>query len=627
MNQNISSSHKVATHIVIVGHVDHGKSTLIGRLLHDTGNLQDGKITQIIESSKKRGLKIEWSFLLDSLQIERDQGVTVDSTRIPFRLDDREFVIVDAPGHRQFLRNMITGAADAEAAVLVVDVSEGAREQTRRHAMLLHLIGIRYIVVLLNKVDLLDFDQERIHRAKKEIEILLSKLDLKAAVYVPASAWKGDNISKKSDYMPWYTGPTLTEALMQVPLPTSRIDLPLRLPVQDVYRFENKRYVVGRIERGRIHVGDRLVIGAQKTQACVASIETWHAPPCRSASSGQSVAIVLEPDVIPDRGDLLHTSQTPPVEASRLKTRLFWLRKEPLHVGETFRLRLATAEYTVTVSSILSVVNLDDLTEKPGVEVPPEGFADVILSASSTIQFDPFTPGTTDGRGVLVDHKQHIVGGAPILGAAEIQLGDKAVHPTLSTITVKDREKINKHKGGVFWLTGISGSGKTTLAQAAETYLFTHNINVCVLDGDTLRVGLCHDLGFSEKDRTENVRRAAEVARILQNIGHVVLVTLISPLRSDRELARRIIGDSFQEIFVDADLKLCEQRDPKGLYAAARSGKITHFTGIDAPYEAPISPALHIRTGHGTLNNHVMDLTRFIEKSVMLGNIFCKTPL
>ena len=554
MSQNISFSHKAATHIVIVGHVDHGKSTLIGRLLHDTGNLQDGKIAQIIDSSKKRGLKIEWSFLLDSLQIERDQGVTVDSTRIPFCIDGREFVIVDAPGHRQFLRNMITGAADAEAAVLVVDASEGAREQTRRHAMLLHLIGIRYVIVLLNKVDLLDFNQERINYAKKEIELLLSKLDLKAAVYVPASAWEGDNISKKSDHMPWYTGPTLAEALIQVPLPTSRADLPLRLPVQDVYRFENKRYVVGRIERGRIHVGDRLVIGAQKTQACVTSIETWHTPPCHSASAGQSVAIVLDPDVIPDRGDLLHTSQTPPVEASRLKTRLFWLRKDPLYAGETFRLRLATAEHTVTVSSILSVINLDDLTEKPGNEVPPEGFADVILSASSTIQFDPFTPGTTDGRGVLVDHKQHIVGGAPIIGSAEIQQGDKAVHPTLSTIAVKDREKINRHKGAVFWLTGISGAGKTTLAQAAETYLFTHGINVCVLDGDTLRAGLCNDLGFSEKDRTENVRRAAEVARILQDIGHVVLVTLISPLRSDRELARRIIGDSFKEVFVDAAL-------------------------------------------------------------------------
>lgn len=630
MSENTSSSHKAAhkaaTHIVIVGHVDHGKSTLIGRLLHDTGNLQDGKITQIIESSKKRGLKIEWSFLLDSLQIERDQGVTVDSTRMPFRLNEREFVIVDAPGHRQFLRNMITGAADAEAAVLVVDASEGAREQTRRHAMLLHLIGIRHIIVLLNKVDLLDFNQERIHHVQKEVEALLSKLDLKAAVFVPASAWEGDNISQKSNHMPWYAGPTLTEALSQVPLPTPRVDLPLRLPVQDVYRFDNKRYVVGRIERGCVYVGDTLVIGAQKTPARVASIETWHTPPRTSASAGQSIALILEPDVIPDRGDLLHTSQTPPMEASRLKARLFWLRKEPLRVGETFRLRLATAEHTVTVSSILSVVNLDDLTERPDIEVPPEGFAEVILSASGTIQFDPFTPGTTDGRGVLVDRQQRIVGGVPIIGPAEIKIGDKSVHPTLSAITSKDRAKINGHKGGVFWLTGLSGAGKTTLAHAVENYLFTQHVDVCVLDGDTLRTGLCHDLGFSEKDRTENVRRTAEVARLLQDIGHVVLVTLISPLRSDRDLARRIIGDSFKEIFIDADLTLCEQRDPKGLYAAARAGKISHFTGIDAPYEVPSSPALHIQTGHGTIQSHAMKLAKFIEENVLLEDIFCKRP-
>lgn len=619
MSENISSSHEAATPIVIVGHVDHGKSTLIGRLLHDTDNLQDGKVAQIIESSKKRGLKIEWSFLLDSLQIERDQGVTVDSTRLPFRLGKREFVIVDAPGHRQFLRNMITGAADAEAAVLVVDAAEGAREQTRRHAMLLRLIGIRHVIVLLNKVDLLDFDQARIVQVQKDVGDLLTRLELEAAVFVPASAREGDNIAQRSANMPWYEGPTLTEALAQVPTPDSRIELPLRLPVQDVYRFDDKRYVAGRIERGRVRVGDTVVIGAQKTPARVASIESWHTAPHVAASAGQSVAITLEPDVIPDRGDLLHTPDAPPVEASRLKTRLFWLRKEPLRVGESFRLRLATAEHAVTVSSILSVVNLDDLTENPGTEVPPEGFAEIILSASGSIQFDPFTPGTTDGRGVLVDRQQRIVGGAPLIGPAEIEAGDKAIHPTSSAVTAQDRARVKGHKGGVFWLTGLSGSGKSTLARAAESRLFANGVDVSVLDGDTLRAGLCHDLGFSEAERTENVRRAAEVARILRDSGQVVLVTLISPLRSDRELARQIIGDDFQEVFVDADLSVCEQRDPKGLYAAARAGKISGFTGIDAPYEAPQAPALRLQTGQTNADKLAADLAGFVEGKVAVS--------
>ncbi|MFT9256604.1 MAG: adenylyl-sulfate kinase [Acetobacter sp.] len=618
MSDKSFSSQDAATPIVIVGHVDHGKSTLIGRLLHDTDNLQDGKVAQIIESSKKRGLKIEWSFLLDSLQIERDQGVTVDSTRIPFRLGQREYVIVDAPGHRQFLRNMITGAADAEAAVLVVDAAEGAREQTRRHAMLLHLIGIRHVIVLLNKVDLLAFDRTKVEAVEREVTDLLTRLDLKAAVFVPASAREGDNIATRSANMPWYAGPTLTEALASVPSPDSRVELALRLPVQDVYRFEDKRYVAGRIERGRVRVGDTVVIGTQKTPARIASIEGWHTAPHLSAHAGQSVAVTLEPDVIPDRGDLLHHPDARPVEASRIRARLFWLRQEPLRVGESFRLRLATAEHAVTVTAIDSVLNLDDLTENPGDEVPPEGFAEVVLSAAETIQFDPFTPGTTDGRGVLVDRQQRIVGGAPLIGPAGIAAGEKVIHPTASAVTVHDRERVKGHKGAVFWLTGLSGAGKSTLARAAETRLFAAGVDVTVLDGDTLRTGLCKDLGFAEADRTENVRRAAEVARILRDAGHVVLVALISPLSSDRELASRIVGEGFAEIFVDADLQTCEQRDPKGLYAAARAGKISGFTGIDAPYEAPAHPALRLRTGQGSANDAASELVSFVEGAVRL---------
>lgn len=282
-------------------------------------------------------------------------------------------MIVDAPGHRQFLRNMITGAADAEAAVLVVDAQEGAREQTRRHAMLLHLIGIRHVIVLLNKVDLLDFDQAKVEAVEKSVTELLNKLGLEAALFVPASARDGDNIASRSERSPWYKGPTLTEALASVPSPASRSELALRLPVQDVYRFDNTRYVAGRVERGRVRVGDTVIIGTQKTPARIASIESWHTAPHVSASAGQSIAVTLEPDVIPDRGDLLHHADAAPMEASRVRVRLFWLRQEPLRVGEHFRLRLATAEHAVTVTAIDKVVDLDDLTEHPGTEVPPEG--------------------------------------------------------------------------------------------------------------------------------------------------------------------------------------------------------------------------------------------------------------
>ncbi|WP_323990616.1 adenylyl-sulfate kinase [Nguyenibacter sp. L1] len=620
MSIDIAARQDAATPIVIVGHVDHGKSTLIGRLLHDTDNLPEGRVAQIVESSKKRGLKIEWSFLLDSLQIERDQGVTVDSTRIPFHLDARQFVIVDAPGHRQFLRNMITGAADAEAAVLVVDAAEGAQEQTRRHAMLLRLIGIRHVIVLMNKVDLLEYDQARIAESERAVAALLRQLDIEPSLFVPASAREGDNIAARSPHMGWYQGPTLTEALAQVPAPSGRADLPLRLPVQDVYRFDNKRVVAGRIERGRVTVGDSLVIGTHGTVARVASIESWHAAPQISAVAGQSVAITLEPDVIPDRGDLLHRPDAAPVRAARIRTRLFWLRQEPLRVGESFRLRLATAEHQVTVASIDSVVRLDDLTEHAADHVPPEGFAEITLAASESILFDPFAPGTTDGRGVLVDRNQRIVGGAPLIGPAAIATGTRAIHPTDSTVSLWDRAQARGHRGGVFWMTGLPGAGKSTIARAAESRLFAQGIDVSVLDGDTLRAGLCADLGFSEADRTENVRRAAAVARILAETGQVVLVALISPRTADRDLARQVVGEGFQEIFVDADQAVCESRDPKGLYAAARAGRITGFTGIDAPYDVPENPDLRLATGQGSVAETADRLAAHVAGTVLLGD-------
>lgn len=586
-----------ATPIVIVGHVDHGKSTLIGRLLYDTDSLQDGKLAQIVESSRKRGLTVEWSFLLDSLQIERDQGVTVDSTRIPFHLGGREFVIVDAPGHRQFLRNMITGAADAEAAVLVVDALEGAQEQTRRHAMLLRLIGIRHVIVLLNKSDLLDFDQERIAQAETDVRALLGRLEITVEAFVPASARDGDNIASRSERAPWYTGPTLVEALAAVPAPASRLALDFRMPVQDVYRFDDVRYVAGRIDRGVIRAGDRIMIGVQGQQATVAEICRWHAPETPVAGAGESIALRLEPDLVPDRGDLLFPvsgAGEPPLKTARIRTRLFWLRSEPLRVGESFTLRLSTAEHDVTVASIDAVVDLDDLTLAPGEEVPPDGFAEVTLVAAHAILFDPFAPGYSDGRGVLVDRFQRIVGGAPLLGEAELPEGTHAIHPTASRVTSLQRRALQGHEGAVFWLTGLPGSGKSTIARLVEKDLVASGVRASVLDGDTLRAGLCADLGFSPEDRRENIRRAAHVARILAESGQVVIVALVSPLAEDRALASQIVGEGFHEIHVDASLALCETRDPKGLYAAARAGRIPDFTGVSAPYDAPAAPRLRI---------------------------------
>jgi bifunctional enzyme CysN/CysC len=610
------------TRIVIVGHVDHGKSTLIGRLLHDTGNLPDGHEAAVTASSAKRGLKIEWSFLLDSLQAERDQGVTIDSTRLPFTLGGRPFVIVDAPGHRQFLRNMVTGAAGAAAAVLVVDVAEGAREQTRRHAMMLRLIGVRHVIVLLNKSDMFDFAEDRIGEAARALGAMLERLEIVPVATIPASARHGDNIAERSARTPWYAGPTLVEALLEVPKLPALTDQPLRLPVQDVYREEGRRLVVGRIESGVLRVGETLAIGTHGTVARVAAIEAWHAAPQISAVAGQSVAIVLEPDVVVERGDLLHPPAAPPLRAARLRARLFWLRQEPLRVGESFTLRLATAEHAVTVARIDSVVEIDDLSDAPTDEVPPEGFAEITLHAPAGVSFDPFAPGALGGRGVLVDAWQRIVGGAPLIGPADDTVADarRAVFPVDSALAPWDRAQAFGHGSGVFWLTGLSGAGKSTVARAAEALLLARGIKAAVLDGDTLRARLNADLGFSDEDRAENIRRAAAVARLIAEAGLVVLAALISPRASQRALARRTVGEGFHEVHVHADLAVCEGRDPKGLYAAARAGKLPGFTGVDAPYEAPDAADLVLDTGAATAAESAERLAAYIERAVGLAS-------
>jgi bifunctional enzyme CysN/CysC len=601
------------TRIVIVGHVDHGKSTLIGRLLHDTGNLADGRMDAARASSAARGLRIEWSFLLDSLQAERDQGVTIDSTRLPFVLDGRPFVIVDAPGHRQFLRNMVTGAAGAAAAVLVVDAAEGARDQTRRHALLLRLIGVRHVIVLLNKADLLEFDPDRVAAATRAIEALLAQLEVRAEAIIPASARHGDNLVGRSARMPWYRGPTLAEALAVVPPPPSLAERPLRLPVQDVYRRGEARIVVGRIESGRIAVGDAVVIGGQGTHARVAALHDWPEAGAAAAEAGQSVALTLAPDVVVARGDLLHEGAHPPLRAARLRARLFWLRQEPLRAGESLRLRLATAEHAVTVAEITTVVRIEDLTEQPADQVPPEGFAEVVLAASESILFDAFEPGALGGRGVLVDRDGRIVGGAPLLGAAPVEGG---LFPVASGVSARERVLARRHASGVFWLTGLPGAGKSSLARAAEALLFAEGIAVTVLDGDTLRARLSPDLGFSPAERREAVRRAAVVAGLMAEAGLVVLVALISPAAEDRALARRTVGDAFHEVFVAAEPAVCEARDPKGLYAAARAGRIAGFTGVDAPYEAPAAADLVIRTDAAPLAESAEVLAAYVTGRV-----------
>lgn len=579
--------------IVIVGHVDHGKSTLVGRILHDTNSLPDGKLAQLRSVSEKRGLEFEWSFLLDALQVERNQGITVDTTQIWFHTAARRYVIIDAPGHKEFLKNMITGAAQAEAAVLVVDAQQGLAEQTRRHAYLLQLLGLQQVIVAVNKIDLINYDQARFEAVASEIGKYLEEIGLRATAIIPLSAKRGENIVEKSGALEWYRGATLLDALDSLPPRSVSDDMPLRLPVQDVYRIGEKRVIVGRIESGRLKVGARIRFTPGSREAHIASLEAWDGKGGRSeVRSGQSVAFTLDEDVFVERGAVASDIAAAPLASNRLRVRLFWLDATPVRPGERLGLKLGTSDVEAVLDRIEQVIDVERLDLRNSDTVARNEVARVQLRLRKPISADLYAALPRTGRGVLT-RGHHVVAGFVIESADATAFDLTAV---AASVTPAERAKVNGHWGAVLWLTGLSGAGKSTLAMAAMQELFARGRQVYVLDGDNVRTGLNSDLGFSNEARAENVRRLAEVAKILAESGQIVFVAAISPHRTEREAARRIVGERFREIHVAADLDTCRQRDPKGLYERALRGELTQFTGVSSPYDPPDAPDLRLDT-------------------------------
>src|SRR5688572_16610687 len=480
--------------LVIVGHVDHGKSTLVGRLLHETGALPDGKVQAVKAMSEKRGMPFEWAFVIDAMQAERDQGVTIDTTQIRFRSGQREYVLIDAPGHKEFLKNMVSGAASADAVVLVVDALEGVQEQTRRHAYLLRLLGIRSLLVAVNKMDLVHYDARRFAQLQQEIGAYLQSIGVDSTdiVYLPVAAREGENLAAPGPSMPWYAGPTLLQALDDLPQPAGAADLPLRLRVQDVYKFDERRIVAGRIESGRLRVGDTLLFSPSNAMARVATIEAWNSPPQIAALAGGSVGITLDEDIFVERGQVASHPQAAPVVTNLLPARIFWLGERALTVGATYRLRCGTAETVATVERIERILDTETLASGAGAEVPPGGIAEVLLRARALLCTDDPGEHPDTGRFVLAD-AHRIVGGGTLPGR-----GRREIAPPKSTniftvehrVTSGGRARLNGHRGGILWFTGLSGSGKSTLAVELERLLFAKGYQVFLLDGDNLRSGL-----------------------------------------------------------------------------------------------------------------------------------------
>ena len=608
--------------IVIAGHVDHGKSTLIGRLVHDTGSLPDGKLEQLRQVAERRGVPFEWANLMDALQAERDQNITIDTAQIWFRTAQRPYVLIDAPGHREFIKNMVTGAAAADAALLVIDAAEGVQEQSRRHGYLLALLGIRQLAVLVNKMDLHGYSEAAFVRVVTEYQAFLDAVGLSQAAFVPISARHGDNVASVSASMPWWTGGTVVDAVDRFQASAADTALPLRFAVQDVYRFDDRRLLAGRVESGTLNTGDRLLFCPDGKTSTVKSIERWSTAPSDTAEAGESVAITLTEQVFVERGSIAAPEASPPYQLPRFKARLLWLGRAPLVRHRGYRLKLMTQEADCEIDEVLHVVDASSLQAVPFGDtegVRRYDVADVWIKTRRPIAFDAFTQVPAAGRFVLVDGFE-VSGGGVVLDANYPRRTSDALHRganifwTEGKVSAAQREQRSGHPGVVVWLTGLPASGKSTLAVELERALFNLGRHVYVLDGDNVRHGLCADLGFSAADRSENIRRVGEVARLFADAGHIVLTAFISPLRADREIVRRILPQGrFIEVFVNAPLAVCEERDPKGLYAKARAGQIADFTGISAPYETPASPEVEVHTDRTSIDEAVAQILDYLS--------------
>jgi bifunctional enzyme CysN/CysC len=625
--------------IVIVGHVDHGKSTLVGRLLHETGSLPEGKLEMLKAVSARRGMPFEWSFLLDALQTERDQGITIDTTQIRFRTRSRDVVLIDAPGHAEFLRNMITGASQADGAVLIIDALEGVRDQTRRHGYLLHLLGIKQVAVVVNKMDRVDFSAVRFKEISDEISAHLTGLGVTPSAVIPISARDGDGVAGRTLRIGWYKGPTVVEALDALEPARPLEQLALRLPVQAIYKFDDRRIIAGRIEAGHLSPGDEIVIMPAGKIAKIKTVESWPATPLGdshiggshiggslvggslvggSLGAGRSVGITLDRELFIERGDVIAHTGASPRDTRRIRARIFWLHDKPLAKGDQILIRLGTRESRANVVAIEKAVDPGELSKAETTSIARNHVGEIDISLAQPIAADPYSENPRTGR-LVIEVNGRIAGGGLVLS---VGAGQRAVPidivPVESALRPEERSARYRHNGAVIWLTGLPGSGKSTLARALERRLFGNGGSPVLLDGDTLRAGLNGDLGFSAQDRSENIRRLAEVATHLARNGHIAIVAAVSPSADDRAAARRIADNSFREIHVATPAEVCESRDPKGHYAKARAGTLKAFTGIGNDYQPPIRCELTIDTSVGSVADATDEIERMLAESGIL---------
>ncbi|WEK05694.1 MAG: sulfate adenylyltransferase subunit CysN [Candidatus Devosia phytovorans] len=576
------------------GSVDDGKSTLIGRLLYDSQLILDDQLASLKKESHNRPVGdegIDFSLLVDGLTAEREQGITIDVAYRFFSTDKRKFIVADTPGHEQYTRNMATGASNADLALVLIDARKGVLTQTRRHSFILSLIGVKHVVLVVNKIDLVDYDQATFDRIVAEYRAFAEPLGFKTLAAVPVSALRGDNILAKSERTSWFAGTPLVPYLETIAVAEDRTAGKLRFPVQWVNRPNlDFRGFSGTVASGIVTVGDEVLIASSRKPAVVKSIVTMDGE-LRTAVAGQAVTLVLDREVDISRGDVLtHAGETPEY-SNQFQARLVWMSEEPAYPGRSYLLKLGTQLVPATITDLKFRTNVNTLEQTAATKVDLNEVATVTIATDKPIAFDAYASNALTGGFILVDRISNAT-----LGAGTVEFGlRRAQNLTYQAFDV-NREVRAQMKGQaprIVWFTGLSGSGKSSIANLLEKRLTAEGKHAYILDGDNVRHGLNRDLGFTEAARVENIRRVAEVAKLMADAGLIVLVSFISPFEKERRLAREIAGDiSFVEVYVDTPLEVCEARDPKGLYRKARAGEIKNFTGIDSPFEPPTTPEL-----------------------------------
>ena len=598
---------------ITCGSVDDGKSTLIGRMLYESQMIFDDQVASLKNDSKKYGTQgenIDFALLVDGLSAEREQGITIDVAYRFFSSSKRKFIVADTPGHEQYTRNMATGASTAELAILLVDARNGILTQTKRHSFIVSLLGIKNIILAINKMDLVNYDKNIYEKISSEYKLFSKKLNFENIQSIPISALKGDNIHKKSKYMKWYNDKTLFGYLETTKTKIESSDS-FVLPVQSVNRPNlNFRGYSGTIAEGKIRKGDELISLPSNQKVKVKEIFVGERS-LKTANLKQSITLTIDKEIDTSRGDILCSKNSTVDMADQFNMNVIWMSEDKGFTGRTYLAKIHNISTSIKIMNIKKIYDVNTLGFTAGNELQLNDVAEISISFNKTVPFSTFKENKTLGSLIIIDPINNQTIGMGMINfslrrSQNIQLQNLTINKNL-------REKINGHKGQVLWMTGLSGSGKSTIANEVEKILYSQGKKTYILDGDNIRHGLNKDLGFTDKDRVENIRRVAEVAKLMCDAGLIVITAFISPFRLEREMSRSLFEkNDFKEIYISTPLKVAEKRDPKGLYKKARQGKIPNFTGIDSIYEIPINPELEIDTSKVSLSKAVKKILNII---------------